>query len=322
MNRIAVLTSGGDAPGMNATIRACIREGIARGLEMFGVYRGFTGLIEGDIFQMNARSVSNIIQMGGTILKSSRSEDFKHLNGRKRAAEKLREHKIEGLIVIGGDGSFRGAHKLAEEIDIKVIGIPGTIDNDIYGTDFSLGFDTAVNTAVEAVDKIRDTAGSHDRLFFTEVMGRHAGYIAMEVGLSCGAEEILIPERKTELGRIAKRIMESKLRGKASYIIIVAEGDEEGDAFEIGHKIKRMTGMDNKVCVLGHIQRGGSPTARDRILGTRMGVNAVQSLINGESDKMVAEKNGKIILVPLQKTWESKKKITNYYRDLIKNLSI
>jgi len=322
MKKIGVLTSGGDAPGMNACVRAVVRTATSNNVEVMGIQGGYLGLIEKDFIEMGPRSVSNIIQRGGTILKSSRCEDFKRGDGRKKAAHNINEAGIEGLVVIGGDGTFQGAKKLGDEWSIKVIGIPGTIDNDIYGTDLTIGFDTAVNTALDAVDKIRDTAGSHDRQFIVEVMGRHAGFIALEVGMSCGAEEILIPEIKTDLNKIAQRIMEGRLKGKTSYIIIVAEGDEEGGAFEISHKLHKITGLEYKVCVLGHIQRGGAPTATDRILGTKLGIWAVEHLINGESGKMIGEVGGKPLLTPFEETWKKKKSIEEMYMDWVKILSV
>jgi len=322
MKKIGVLTSGGDAPGMNACIRAVVRTALSSEVEVVGIQRGYQGLLEKDFIVMGPRSVSNIIQRGGTILKSSRCEDFKRGDGREKAARILQQEDIGGMVLIGGDGTFHGAKKLSEEWGIKTIGVPGTIDNDLYGTDLTIGFDTAVNTALDALDKIRDTAGSHDRQFIVEVMGRHAGFIALEVGMGCGAEEILIPERKTEIERIAKRIMEGRISGKTSYIIIVAEGDEEGDAFEISHKLRKITGLEYKVCVLGHIQRGGSPTATDRILGTKLGIWAVEFLLNGETGKMVGEVDGKPLLTPFEETWKNKKSIDGKLMDWLKILSI
>ena len=322
MNKIGVLTSGGDAPGMNACIRAVVRTAIYNNIEVVGVQRGYMGLLEKDFVEMGPRSVSNIIQRGGTILKSSRCEDFERGDGREKAAQNLNEANIEGLVVIGGDGTFRGAKKLGDEWEIKVIGVPGTIDNDIYGTDLTIGFDTAVNTALDAVDKIRDTAGSHERQFIIEVMGRDAGFIALEVGMGGGAEEILIPEIKTDLNKIAQRILEGRIKGKTSYIIIVAEGDECGDASEISRKLHRLTGLEYKICVLGHIQRGGAPTATDRILGTKLGIWAVEYLLNGESGKMIGEVGGKSILTPFEETWKKKKSIEEKYTDWLKILSL
>ncbi len=322
MKKIGVLTSGGDAPGMNACIRSIVRTAISNNIKVIGIQRGYQGLLEKDFIEMGPRSVSNIIQRGGTILKTSRCEDFKRWDGREKAVNRLKEMNIDGIVVIGGDGTFHGAKKISEEWEVKIIGVPGTIDNDIYGTDYTVGFDTAVNTAVEAVDKIRDTAGSHDRQFIIEVMGRHAGFIALEVGMSCGAEEILIPERKTLIKKIAQRIMEGKISGKTSYIIIVGEGDEEGDAFEISHKLNRITGLEFKICVLGHIQRGGSPSAIDRILGTKLGIWAVESLLKGETGKMIGEVDSKPHLTPLEDTWEKKKSIDDRLMDWLKILSL
>ncbi|MFC1563268.1 6-phosphofructokinase, partial [candidate division KSB1 bacterium] len=302
MEKIGILTSGGDAPGMNACIRSVVRTAIANNIAVVGIQRGYQGLLEKDFIEMGPRSVSNIIQRGGTILKTSRCEDFKKWDGREKAVNNLKGVNVEGMVVIGGDGTFHGAKKLSEEWGINIIGVPGTIDNDIYGTDLTIGFDTAVNTALEAVDKIRDTAGSHDRQFIVEVMGRHAGFIALEVGMSCGAEEILIPERRTDIKKIAQRIMEGRISGKTSYIIIVAEGDEEGDAFEISHKLNRITGLEYKICVLGHIQRGGAPTATDRILGTELGIWAVENLLKGETGKMIGEVDRKPLLTPFEDT--------------------
>ena len=322
MKKIGVLTSGGDAPGMNACIRSIVRTSVFHNIQIVGIQHGYTGLIGKDFIELGTRSVSNIIQRGGTILKSSRCEEFTRGNGREKAAANIKEEGIGGLIVIGGDGTFHGAKKLNDEWDIPVMGVPGTIDNDIYGTDYTIGFDTAVHTAVEAVDKIKDTAGSHDRHFIIEVMGRHAGFIALEVGISCGAEEIIMPETKTELDKISQRIMEGRIKGKTSYIIIVAEGDEAGDAFEIARKLHQLTGLGFKVCVLGHIQRGGSPTAMDRILGTKLGMKAVENLKKGKSDKMVGEINGKLVLTPFEDTWTKKKPIDGKYMDWIKILSL
>jgi 6-phosphofructokinase 1 len=322
MKKMGVLTSGGDAPGMNACIRAVVRTAIANNVGVIGIQLGYIGLLEKDFIEMGPRSVSNIIQRGGTILKTSRCEEFKRGDGREKAAKNLKEFSIEGLVVIGGDGTFHGAKKLEEEWGVKVIGIPGTIDNDLYGTDLTIGFSTAVANAIDAVDKIRDTAGSHDRHFIVEVMGRKAGFIALEVGVSCGAEEILIPERKTDLNKIASRIIEGRLKGKTSYIIIVAEGNEEGDSFEIARKLNRLTGLEYKICVLGHIQRGGAPTSTDRILATRLGVWAVENLLRGESGKMVGEVGDKLALTPFEETWLKKKTIDERYMNWVKILSL
>ncbi len=264
VTKIGVLTSGGDAPGMNAAIRAVVRTGIYNGLEVFGIMRGYAGMIENDIVPMHSRSVANIIQRGGTILKTARCKEFFEYEGRKKAYGNLKNLGINGLVIIGGDGSFRGAHKLGEEFDIACIGLPGTIDKDIAGTDFTIGFDTAVNTAVEAIDKIRDTADAHDRLFIIEVMGRDAGYIALHSGIATGAENILIPERKTDIEELVSSLLEKERRRKLVNIIVVAEGDRGAE--DVANVIKeRIPSADTRVCVLGHIQRGGAPTCMDRL---------------------------------------------------------
>ncbi len=309
MKTIGILTSGGDAPGMNACLRALVRKGIYEGLRVMGIERGFQGLIEGKVCTMQMGSVGNIIQRGGTILHTARCEEFKSKSGRTKAARFLRNISIEGLVVIGGGGTFRGAHKLYQEHRTPVIGIPATIDNDIYGTDYSIGYDTAVNVALESIDRIRDTASSHERLFFVEVMGRDTGFIALAVGIGGGAEVILLPETKTDLKNLCNRIERGITRGKTSNIIVVAEGDDAGNAFEIARKVKRLIGSDFRVCVLGHVQRGGSPTSRDRILGSKLGAAAIDTLLAGETDKMVGEVNGKVVSIPLRDTWSKKKRI-------------
>jgi len=309
MKRIGVLTSGGDAPGMNACLRAVVRMALYNDLDVMGIRRGYAGLIAGELFPMTMRSVSNIIQRGGTILETARSQEFTTKEGRKMAALKLGEANVEGLIVIGGDGSFRGAHDLFVEWYTPVIGVPATIDNDIYGSDYTIGYDTAVNTALESIDRIRDTAAAHERIFLVEVMGRKAGFIALEVGIGGGAEEILIPEIKTDLPAICKRLTEGRKKGKTSAIVVVAEGDEAGGAFQIAQEIKSSIGVGFRVVVLGHIQRGGRPTARDRVLASRLGAAAVEALIKGEKDKMVGEINGRVVLTPLSESWEKKKRL-------------
>jgi 6-phosphofructokinase 1 len=308
MKRIGVLTSGGDAPGMNAAIRAVVRTAIYNGLEVYGIMRGYAGLIDGQFEKMNVLSVGNIIQRGGTILKTARSEEFKTPTGRKIAAQHLKKFKIEGLVVIGGDGTFRGACDLHKEWGIKIIGIPGTIDNDLYGTDYTIGFDTAVNTAVECIDKIRDTAQSLERIFFVEVMGRASGFIAFDAGIAGGAEEILIPETKTDLKELWNKLKAGIDRGKLSNIILVAEGDEAGGALDIAKKIKDISGIDYRVTILGHIQRGGSPSAYDRLLASRLGVRAVECLLKGKYNIMVGDVGRKIVETPLHLTWEKKRK--------------
>jgi 6-phosphofructokinase 1 len=285
IKKIAVLTSGGDAPGMNAGIRAVVRAGIYNNLEVFGVRRGYDGLVNGEIIPMNAKSVANIIQRGGTILKTARSEAFKTVEGRKQAYENLRSHGIDAMVVIGGDGTFTGASKFIEEFDFPIIGLPGTIDNDLAGTDFTIGYDTAINTVIQAVDKIRDTAESHDRLFVIEVMGRDSGLIAVRSGISTGAEAVLVPEFEVDYDAIMKRLDKTR-KNKSSRIIIVAEGDKEG-GMVVSEKIKEnFPHYDVRLSILGHIQRGGSPTCMDRVLASRLGVAAVEALLKGRRGEM------------------------------------
>src|SRR5215207_5035533 len=286
VSRIGILTSGGDAPGMNAAIRAVVRTGIYNGLEVYGIMRGYQGLIEDDIYKMESRSVANIIQRGGTILKTARCKIFHTAEGRKKAYEILKRRGINGLIIIGGDGSFRGAVEFSREFDIPCIGIAGTIDKDIHGTDVTIGFDTAVNTAIGAIDKIRDTMDAHDRLFIVEVMGRDAGYIALHSGIATGAENILIPETKTDIEAIIASLTEKEKRKKLVNLIIVAEGyDEAGGASGLAEVIKkRLPSADVRICVLGHIQRGGSPTCDDRLVASHMGYYAVESLLVGRKN--------------------------------------
>lgn len=301
LNKIAVLTSGGDAPGMNAAVRAVVRTAINYGLEAVGVLQGFEGLINGSFMALDSRSVSNIINRGGTILKTARSETFKTEAGRKVAYENLCANGVDALVVIGGDGSFTGARFFEKEFNFPCIGIPGTIDNDIYGTDFTIGFDTAVNTVVEAVDKIRDTASSHNRFFFIEVMGRDSGYIAMYSGIACGAEKIMIPERKGEFESLVETLKAGSRRKKTSNIVIVAEGDQEGGAYEIAKKTRvEFPEFDVKVTVLGHTQRGGAPSCSDRVMATRMGVKAIECLMLGRSNVMVGIVNNHIVTTSLQ----------------------
>lgn len=315
VSRIGILTSGGDAPGMNACIRAVVRTAIYNGIEVIGIMRGFAGLIEGEMVKMPLGSVSNIIQRGGTILKTARSEEFKTPQGMAKSAENLRKWNIDALIAIGGDGTYRGASELSKEHGIPVIGIPGTIDNDIYGTDWTIGYDTATNIALDAVDRIRDTAASHDRIFFVEVMGRDSGFIALDVGVAGGAEVILVPETPTDIDKVCNVLVYGRNRGKTSSIVIVAEGDESGSAYAIAEKVKERTGLDYRVTVLGHIQRGGPPTIRDRVLASKLGAAAVESLINGTENVMVGEVHNKINLTPLETIWTNKKEIDmNLYR--------
>ncbi|WP_126214058.1 6-phosphofructokinase, partial [Thermus scotoductus] len=277
MKRIGVFTSGGDAPGMNAAIRAVVRQAYALGLEVIGIRRGYAGMILGEMVPLGVRDVANILQRGGTVLLTARSQEFLTEEGRAKAAEKLKAAGIEGLVAIGGDGTFRGAMRLLEEHKVPVVGVPGTIDNDLYGTDYTIGFDTAVNTALEAIDRIRDTAASHERVFFIEVMGRSSGFIALDVGLAGGAEVIAVPEEPVDPKTIAEGLMESLRRGKSSSIVVVAEGAYPGGAAGLLAAIQEHVRVEARVTVLGHIQRGGSPTAKDRILASRLGAAAVEA---------------------------------------------
>ncbi|HVE61077.1 MAG TPA: 6-phosphofructokinase [Chitinophagaceae bacterium] len=322
ISRIGVLTSGGDSPGMNAAIRAVVRTGIYHKLEVFGIMRGFQGLIEDDIVKMEGRSVANIIQRGGTILKTARCKIFHEPEGRKKAYDILNNRGIEGLVIIGGDGSFRGAVEFSKEFDIACIGIAGTIDKDIFGTDFTIGFDTAVNTAIEAIDKIRDMADAHDRLFIIEVMGRDSGYIALHSGIATGAENILIPELKTDIEDIIKSLQESERRKKLVNIIVVAEGDEFGGATNVAKIIKdRLPQTEARVCILGHIQRGGAPSCIDRLIASRMGYHAVECLIEGRHNVFVGILNNKMNYVPLEKVGKKKNNIGEEWLKIVKILA-
>ena len=302
INKIAVLTSGGDAPGMNAAIRAVVRTCAYHNINCLGVYRGYQGMIEGDFKEMGPRSVNNIINKGGTILKSARSKDFMTAEGRKKAYNHLKEANVDALVVIGGDGSFTGAEIFNKEFNFPVIGIPGTIDNDIFGTSHTLGYDTALNTVVDVIDKIRDTASSHNRLFFVEVMGRDAGHIALNTGIGAGAEEILIPEEDLGLERLLESLKRSKLTGKSSSIVVVSEGDKTGkNVFELKDYVEEhMPEYDVRVSVLGHMQRGGAPSCFDRVLASRLGVKAVEALLEGKSNFMAGILSDKIVLTPLE----------------------
>ncbi len=288
IKNIAVLTSGGDAPGMNACIRAAIRTGIYNGINMFGVLQGYQGLISNNIIPMGARSVSNIIHLGGTILKTARCLDFKTDEGMKIAYDNLKANDIDALVVIGGDGTFTGAQRFSRKYDISVVGVPGTIDNDLYGSDFTLGYDTAMNTVIEAIDKIRDTADSHERLFFVEVMGRDSGCIALRSAVASGAEAVLLPEKQTSLDELITQLETGAATKKSSSIVIVSEGHKAGGAYDIAKKVKeRFNHYDTKVTILGHLQRGGSPSSFDRILGSRLGFAAVNELLKGNTGLMV-----------------------------------
>lgn len=323
MKSIAVLTSGGDSPGMNACIRAVVRIAIQQKMDCWGICGGYEGLMNADMRKMTSTDVSNIIQRGGTILKSSRSERFRSVEGRAEAAENLRKKGIEGLVVIGGDGSFKGAQLLEQEEGIKCIGIPGTIDNDLFGTDFTLGFDTAINTVVEAVDKIRDTADAHNRLFFIEVMGRDAGFIALRSGIGVGAEAILVPETQTYVDQLIEKLERGWKRHKSSSIIIVSEGDDAGGAYKIAAKVKeKFDHYETKVTVLGHIQRGGSPSASDRLLGSRLGHAAVMALLAGRSSEMAGIHHGEVTFTPFEKAVKHHNEIDWQLLELAELLSL
>lgn len=311
LKKIGVLTSGGDSPGMNAAIRAVVRTAIFHKLECVAIYQGYQGLIDNDMETMTARSVNNIVNKGGTFLKSARCLEFRTKEGREKAYQNIKSNNIDALIVIGGDGSFTGAMIFQKEFNVPVIGIPGTIDNDISGTQFTLGYDTALNTVIEAIDKIRDTASSHNRLFFVEVMGRDAGHIALNAGVGAGAEEILIPEEDMGLDRLLQSLKKSEKSGKSSSIVVIAEGDKTGDnVFEIASYVeKNMPYYDVRVSVLGHMQRGGSPSCFDRVLASRMGVFAVESMMAGSSNAMVGIENDKMVLSPLEKAIKGTSKI-------------
>jgi len=311
IKKVGVLTSGGDSPGMNAAIRSVVRTCAYHNIECIGIYRGYQGMIEGDFKEMGPRSVNNIVNKGGTILKSARSVEFRTPEGRKKAHENLLKAGIDALVVIGGDGSFTGGLIFNSEYDFPVMGIPGTIDNDIYGTSFTLGYDTALNTVVDCIDKIRDTASSHNRLFFVEVMGRDAGHIALNAGIGAGAEEILIPEEDLGLDRLLDSLQKSKASGKSSSIVVIAEGDKIGkNVFELKDYVEaNLPEYDVRVSVLGHMQRGGSPSCFDRVLASRLGVKAVESLIEGKSNYMVGLREDKVILTPLEQAIKGKSEI-------------
>ncbi len=292
---IGVLTSGGDAPGMNAAIRAVVRAGAFYEKKVFGIYEGYQGLIENNIRELTARSVKNILNRGGTFLKSSRSEDFRTEAGRQRAYENLKQHKIDALVLIGGDGTFTGGHIFSQEYDLPIIGIPGTIDNDLYGSDFTLGFDSATNVVIECIDKIRDTAESHNRLFFIEVMGRDSGFIALRSGLASGALDVVLPEEHSPLEDLFKELEKGEVNQKTNKIVVVAEGNALGDTFWIAEQVrKKFPHLESKVTILGHLQRGGSPTCLDRVLASQLGVAAVEGLLNGERSVMAGVVENKV----------------------------
>jgi len=322
MKKIGVFTSGGDAPGMNACIRAVVRSATYHGIEVYGIRSGYQGMIEGDIAKLEPKDVANIIQYGGTILKTARSKEFMTADGRKKAFEELKKHEIDGLVCIGGNGTYTGAGIFFDEYGIPSIGAPGTIDNDLYGTDFTIGFDTAVNTALDAIDRIRDTADSHNRLFFIEVMGRDSGFIALNAGIAGGAEGILLPEIMSDYEDLIKHFNNKEKRRKEFSIIIVAEGEKEGNAFEISKKFQdNFAGYDVRVSVLGHIQRGGKPSANDRILASTLGNAAVEQLIAGKSNACVGVVNSEVVLTPFNEAIYKSKSINQTLWNLSKILS-
>jgi 6-phosphofructokinase 1 len=312
LKTIGVFTSGGDAPGMNAAVRAVVRYALYHGIKTKGIMHGYNGMINDEIQPLDRNSMANIIQRGGTTLKTGRSPEFHQAEYRKRAIENVRKAGIDALVCIGGDGSFTGASLLWKEYQLPTIGIPGTIDNDIFGTDVTIGFDTAVNIALDAIDRIRDTAASHDRLFIVEVMGRDSGFIAIDVGIAGGAEEVFIPENSVTVEQAVDQIKAANERGKRSSILIAAEGRKPGRAYDLAESIRKRSGIDAKVCILGHIQRGGAPTAADRILASRMGAAAVEALRRGECDAMVASKGGEIITLPFSHFLGQKKKVPHH----------
>lgn len=313
INRVGVLTSGGDAPGMNAAIRAVTRAGINHGLEVFGIRRGYKGMMEGDFFQLYSQDVSGIIQTGGTFLQTARCSEFRTPEGRQIAYQQLKNAGIDSVVVIGGDGSFTGANLMAKETDINFIGIPGTIDNDLFGTDYTIGYDTALNTVMQSVDKIRDTANSHNRVFFVEVMGREAGFIAMNSCIACGAEVAIIPEETNQLDKL-RDLLSTRDNKKKSTIILVAEGCEEGNAMQIAELVKpEFPQLDIRFSILGHMQRGGSPSAKDRITASFMGIAAIEALLDHQKSLMIGWVNEKPVHVPLSKVVKTHKGITHEY---------
>ncbi|MEX0722886.1 MAG: 6-phosphofructokinase [Gracilimonas sp.] len=318
---IGVLTSGGDSPGMNAAIRAVVRASELQGVSVYGIMHGYYGLIHDEFIELNTHSVSNIIQRGGTMLKSARSEEFRTEEGRTKAAENLKKYSIDALVVIGGDGTFTGANKLSKEHDINVVGVPATIDNDIIGTDETIGYDTALNTALAAIDKIRDTADAHERMFLVEVMGRDTGFIALETSIASGAEIALLPEELTNIDEVKRQLHEMLQQQRRSSLVVVAEGDETGGAIKLADKIKDdFAQYDMRVCILGHIQRGGAPTARDRVLASRLGAAAVKILKEGHSEVMVGVVNNALKITPMRVAISKKKEIDHTLIDLAKVL--
>lgn len=322
LKTIAVYTSGGDAPGMNAAIRAVVRLAIHHGLDVKGIVQGYPGMVAGEFVPLTLSSMANIIQRGGTILKTGRMPEFHQADVRARAVQNLRSSGIDALVCIGGDGSFTASHLLWQEHKFPIIGVPATIDNDIAGTDFTIGFDTAVNIALDAIDRIRDTAASHDRLFIVEVMGRDSGFIAVDVGVAGGAEEIFIPESPVTVDHAIERIRKGMARGKKSSILVAAEGHKPGRAYDLAEAIRKKTGFDAKVCILGHIQRGGSPTAADRILASRMGAEAIEALRRGQCDAMIGVRGGEVVIVPFTQVIGVKKRVPSELSNLARSLAI
>lgn len=324
MKKIAVFTSGGDAPGMNACVRAVVRTSIHFGCEVVGIRRGYEGMIEKDFAKLKRKDVSNIIQMGGTILLSARSEQFRTKEGRRLAYENLKSEGIEGIVAIGGDGTFTGAKIFMEEYpDVNFVGIPGTIDNDLYGTDFTIGYDTAINTAMAAIDNVKDTANAHNRIFFIEVMGRDAGFIALASGIATGAEAVLIPETKTDLDALAHFLTQNHEHKKNANIVVVAEGDESGGAFKIAEEIKSKLPYkaDIRVTILGHIQRGGRPTCMERVLASRLGLEAVKALLDGKKGVMVGQIHKSITYTPFEKAIKHHQRLNPVLLELVEILS-
>lgn len=322
LKKIGVYTSGGDAPGMNAAIRAVVRTGIHQGFEIVGISHGYAGMISGEFEPLQLSSVANILQRGGTVLKTGRSQEFLKPEYRAKAAQTLKDNQIDALVCIGGDGSFNGAQALWKEHQVPVIGLPGTIDNDIYGTDITIGYDTAVNTALEAIDRIRDTAASHDRLFIVEVMGRNSGFIAVDVGVAGGAEEVFIPETPTPIEKAIEHIQRGVNRGKTSSILVTAEGQKPGRAYDLAEAIRKKSGYEAKVCILGHVQRGGAPTATDRILASRLGAASIEALKARQCNGMLGLTHGKVSFIDFTESLSKKKVVSQELIHLAQILSI
>jgi 6-phosphofructokinase 1 len=323
MKRIAVFTSGGDSPGMNACIRAVVRTAVYHGIEVYGIMRGYSGMIKGEFVKLDSASVANTIQKGGTILKSARSQKFLTKEGRQEAFDQLVNHGIDGLVAIGGNGTFTGATIFEQEFGIPTVGAPGTIDNDLYGTDYTIGYDTAVNTALEAIDKIRDTADSHDRCFFVEVMGRDSGYIAIPCAIGGGAEIVMIPETQMSTEAVIDTLHSGWKRSKSSFLVVVAEGDEEGNAHAVAQQVKAaIPQLDTRVTIIGHIQRGGSPSAADRMLASQIGIACVEGLMNGMRNVMAGIVDRKLVYTPFTDTINKKKMINQSFMRMVEILSV